>query len=63
MLNLDLPEDVYNRLEMLALTTGRSMQFYALEAILEYLDEIENRYLPLAHGGGQFNLGDRPEVI
>ena len=62
MLNLDLPDEVYNRLELLALTTGMSMQFYALEAILEYLDEIEDRHLPRAQGGGQFDLGDRPEV-
>ena len=62
MLNLELPEDVHNRLELLALATGRTMHFYALEAILEYLDEIEDRYLPLAHGGGEFGMGDQPEV-
>ena len=62
MLNLELPEDVYMRLELLSLTTGRTMSFYAIEAILEYLDEMEDRHLPLNHGGGQFDLGDRPEV-
>jgi hypothetical protein len=62
MLNLELPEEVYNRLELLALSTGMTMQFFALEAILEYLDEIEDRHFPRPQGGGQFDLGDRPEV-
>lgn len=54
MLTLDLPEDVYNRLEMLSLSTGRSMTFYAMEALLEHLDEIEEQYLPIISDGGQF---------
>jgi len=54
MLTLDLPEDIYNRLEILSLSTGRSMTFYALEALLEHLDEIEEQYLPIRSDGGQF---------
>ncbi len=54
MLTLNLPEDIYNRLEVLSLSTGRSMTFYALEALLEHLDEIEEHYLPIRGDGGQF---------
>ena len=59
MLSLDLPEDVYNRLEMLSLSTGRSMTFYAIEALLEHLDEIEEHYLPIRSDGGQFGGGQQ----
>ena len=45
MLTLNLPEDIENRLEILSLHTGQSKQFYAWEAILEYLDDVEDRYL------------------
>lgn len=41
MLSIELPEDVSNRLELLSLSTGRTMQFYIKEALLEYLEEVE----------------------
>ena len=44
MLTIDLPLDVNNRLELLSLSTGRTMQFYVLEALLEYLTDVEDRY-------------------
>jgi predicted DNA-binding protein len=44
MLSIDLPEDVNNQLELLSLSTGRTMQFYVKEALLEYLEEVEVRY-------------------
>lgn len=53
MLTLNLPEDVYNRLEILSLTTGRSMNFYAMEALLEHLDDIEEQYLPIKSDRGR----------
>ena len=43
MLNLQLPEDIENRLDMLSLGSGHTRQFYVLEALLEYLDEVEAR--------------------
>jgi predicted DNA-binding protein len=43
MLNLRLPEDIENRLDMLSLGSGHTRQFYVLEALLEYLDEVEAR--------------------
>ncbi len=46
MLALRLPEEIERRLEALAKSTGRSKFFYAREAILEYLDDLEAAYLP-----------------
>ena len=47
MLAIRLPEDVENRLAQLAAKTGRTMTFYAKEAILEHLDEMEDKYLAI----------------
>lgn len=44
MLSIELPEDVNNQLELLSLSTGRTMQFYVKEALLEYLEEVEVKY-------------------
>ncbi|MDY0331785.1 MAG: DUF6290 family protein [Thiomonas sp.] len=45
MLALRLPAEVENRLDALAKATGRTKAFYAREAILEYLDDLEDLYL------------------
>ena len=45
MLALRLPEEIERRLAALAKRTGRSKSFYALEAILEHLDNLEAEYL------------------
>lgn len=45
MLALRLPADVEARLEALAKRTGRSKSFYAREAILEHLEDLEDLYL------------------
>ena len=45
MLAIRLPADIENRLDVLAKTTGRTKTFYAREAILEYLDDLEDLYL------------------
>ena len=44
MLAIRLPEEIEVRLEQLAKRTGRSKTFYAREAILEYLDAMEDLY-------------------
>jgi RHH-type rel operon transcriptional repressor/antitoxin RelB len=61
MLNLELPEDIHTRLELLSLSTGRTMAFYAMEAIMEYLDEIEDRYLNLNPDGNGFGFGEQSD--
>lgn len=47
MLTINLPEDIAQRLQSLSLNTGRTVQYYVREAILEHLDDIENRFLAL----------------
>jgi RHH-type rel operon transcriptional repressor/antitoxin RelB len=45
MLAIRLPEDVEKRLDDLARRTGRTKTFYAREAILEHLEDLEDLYL------------------
>ena len=45
MLAIRLPVDIELRLENLAKTTGRTKTFYAREAILEYLEDMEDFYI------------------
>jgi RHH-type rel operon transcriptional repressor/antitoxin RelB len=45
MLAIRLPEEIEARLDKLAKRTGRSKTFYAREAILEHLDDLEDLYL------------------
>ncbi|MFD6099217.1 TraY domain-containing protein [Nocardiopsis flavescens] len=45
MLALRLPAEIEERLEALAKETGRSKSFYAREAIVAHLDELEEVYL------------------
>jgi RHH-type rel operon transcriptional repressor/antitoxin RelB len=45
MLAIRLPAEIEERLEALAKATGRTKTFYAREAILEYIDDLEDIYL------------------
>jgi RHH-type transcriptional regulator, rel operon repressor / antitoxin RelB len=45
MLAIRLPEKIEKRLEKLARRTGRTKTFYAREAILQHLAELEDLYL------------------
>ena len=45
MLAIRLPQSIERRLERLARRTGRTKTFYAREAVLEHLDELEDLYL------------------
>ena len=45
MLAIQLPEEIEVRLDNLAQRTGRSKNYFALEAILEHLDNLEDLYL------------------
>ena len=46
MLAIRLPEEIEKRLDALAKATGRTKTFYAREAILEHLEDLEDIYLP-----------------
>jgi RHH-type transcriptional regulator, rel operon repressor / antitoxin RelB len=61
MLALRLPPEIEKRLADLAKKTGRSKSFYAREAILEHLDDLEDLYLAkkaLEEGGERISLQD-----
>lgn len=47
MLAVRLPEEIEARLAELAARTGRTKTFYAKEAILKHLDEMEDKYLAI----------------
>ena len=44
MLAIRLPPEIEARLENLAKNTGRTKTYYAREAILEYLEDMEDLY-------------------
>jgi RHH-type rel operon transcriptional repressor/antitoxin RelB len=45
MLAIRLPEKIEKRLDRLAKRTGRTKTYYAREAILQHLDDLEDIYL------------------
>ena len=45
MLALRLPEEIENRLAALAKATGRTKTYYAREAILTHLEDLEDIYI------------------
>ena len=45
MLAIRLPDNIEKRLAHLAQVTGRTKTFYAREAIVEYIDDLEDQYM------------------
>jgi RHH-type rel operon transcriptional repressor/antitoxin RelB len=45
MLAIRLPKEIERRLDALAKATGRTKTFYARQAILAHLDDLEDTYL------------------
>ncbi len=45
MLAIRLPVEIEQRLEALAQATGRTKTYYAREAIMQHLDDLEDLYL------------------
>ena len=59
MLALRLPPDIEKRLDDLAKKTGRTKSFYAREAILRQIEDIEDDFIArrrLARGGERVSL-------
>jgi RHH-type rel operon transcriptional repressor/antitoxin RelB len=59
MLALRLPPEIEKRLDALARRTGRTKSFYAREAILRHLEDLEDYHLArsrLARGGERVSL-------
>lgn len=48
MLAIRLPKEIEARLAALAAKTGRTKTFYAKEAILEHMDDMEDKYLAIS---------------
>ena len=48
MLTIRLSESLEQRITYLAEQTGRAKAFYVREALTEYLDDIEDRYLAVS---------------
>jgi len=66
MLAVRLPEEIEKRLADLAAKTGRTKTYYAREAILEHLDEMEDRYLAidrLENRGKRWTLDDLEQEL
>lgn len=47
MLAIRLPADIEKRLDVLAKQTGRTKTYYAREAILSYIEDMEDRYIAI----------------
>ena len=45
MLAIRLPEDIEKRLDRLAKRTGRTQTYYAREAVLAHIEDLEDTYL------------------
>ena len=45
MLSIRIPTEIENRLTYLAKETGRTKSFYVKQALLEYLEDLEDIYL------------------
>jgi RHH-type rel operon transcriptional repressor/antitoxin RelB len=61
MLALRLPAEIEKRLEALAKKTGRTKTFYAREAILRHLEDLEDFHLArrrLERGGERVTLDE-----
>ena len=59
MLALRLPPEIEKRLDALARKTGRTKSFYAREAILRHIEDLEDDHLArrrLARGGERVTL-------
>jgi RHH-type rel operon transcriptional repressor/antitoxin RelB len=59
MLALRLPPEIEERLDALAKKTGRTKSFYAREAIVRQIEDIEDYYLAqrrLKRGGSRVTL-------
>jgi RHH-type rel operon transcriptional repressor/antitoxin RelB len=61
MLALRLHSDIEQRLDALTRKTGRSKSYYAREAILRHIEDIEDYYLGACLSNGVF-LDDKARV-
>lgn len=48
MLAIRISQDIENRLQQLAHRTGRTKTYYAREALLRFIEDMEDEYLALS---------------
>jgi RHH-type rel operon transcriptional repressor/antitoxin RelB len=48
MLAIRISHDIENRLQQLALRTGRTKTYYAREALIRFIEDMEDEYLALS---------------
>lgn len=48
MLAIRISDDMENRLQLLAHKTGRTKTYYAREALLRFIEDMEDEYLALS---------------
>lgn len=66
MLAIRLPKEIEARLNSLAAKTGRTKTFYAKEAILKHLSDMEDKYLAinrLENPGKRWTLDEMEQDI
>ena len=63
MMSLRLPNEVEMRLKNLALKTGRTKTFYVRQAILEYLEDLEDTFLAHERLQKQERIWSHEEVV
>ena len=63
MLAIRLPSEIEARLAHLAQETGRTKTFYAREAILTHLEELEDYYLAERVGGHPADMGWETQAV
>ena len=62
-MTLRLPNEIETRLGNLALKTGRTKTFYVRQAILEYLEDLEDTYLAQERLQKQERIWSHEEVV
>lgn len=48
MLAIRISHDIENRLQQLSLRTGRTKTYYAREALLRFIEDMEDEYMALS---------------
>ena len=66
LLAIPLPEQIERRLDELARKTGRTKAFYATEAVIRHLEEMEDVYIAeerLKNPGSRYTLKEAKEEL
>ena len=66
MIAIRLPAEIDERLTALAKRTGRTKTYYAREAILRFIDDMEDSYIAierLEHPGRRFSMEEAAKKL